>query len=129
MLLVRSRTVLAFAVWALAGTLAGLGALAILTIGIFVLAAAALVAVGAALLRADVESMAGVLVGLGAPLAWIGWLNRDGPGEVCTRTARSMTCSEEWAPWPWFAAAVCCVVAGVALFVVLARRSSVRRSP
>ena len=118
-----SRQVGAFAAWALVGAAATLGVLAILTIGLALLVVALAAAVGALRIGAVREGMAGLLVGAAAPLAYIGWLNREGPGLVC-RTTRAMTsCSERWAPWPWFAAAAACVVGGLVLFAVLTRRT------
>jgi hypothetical protein len=65
--------------------------------------------------------MAGLATGAAAPLLYVAWLNRGGPGEVCTGTALSESCGDEWSPWPFLAAAVVLVVAGVAMFVRLRR--------
>jgi len=119
----RAREVGAFAAWALVGAAATLGVLSILTIGLALLVVALAAAAGALRIGAVREGLAGLLVGAAAPLAYIGWLNREGPGQVCRTTAQVTACDERWAPWPWFAAAAACAVGGLVLFTVLVRRS------
>jgi hypothetical protein len=117
----------AFGAWALVGALAATGMLAILSIGFLVLAVAGVVAALSLLrFRGVPEGLAGLLAGTAAPLAWVAWNNREGPGDVCTTTARSVTCTEQWAPWPWLLAAVCVVVAGLVLFAALTGRRGAR---
>ena len=66
-------------------------------------------------------SLPGLLVGLSTAPLYIAWLNRDGPGLVCTTTADSMSCSDQWSPWPFVALGVLFAGAGVALLVVSRR--------
>ena len=112
----------AFLAWALVGALAMFGALSILTVGIFVLALAAVL--GALTLRRAGLTAAtlGLVAGLGIPLAYVGWLNREGPGTVCHPIPHGTSCTEAWSPWPWWCAAALCLVAGTTLFGVLSRK-------
>jgi hypothetical protein len=109
----------AFAAWCVVGAGLALGVLSILTIGPFVLLATFFLC-GFLLWRLEFGwGMAGMLSGAALPLLYVAWLNRDGPGEVCTRTARSVSCGDEWSPWPFVAVALALAVAGL---VVFARR-------
>jgi hypothetical protein len=107
----------AFVGWCVAGAGLCLGVLSILTIGPFVLLAT-LVLCGFLLYRVDFGwAMAGLVTGAAVPLLYVAWLNRDGPGSVCSGDGRALTCSDEWTPWPFLAAAVVLVVLGIAMFV------------
>jgi hypothetical protein len=93
-----------------------------MTIGVFVLPVA-LLAGGLLLSRTGMTvSMAGALSGAGAIPLYVSWLNRDGPGFICTPLGDSgESCVDELSPWPWLAAGVVCVAAGVILFSRLRR--------
>ncbi len=65
----------------------------------------------------------GALSGAGAVPLYVAWLNRQGPGEVCTYTGSASRCVDEWSPWGWLVVGVALVVAGIAAFAV-ARRSA-----
>ena len=110
----------AFVGWCVAGAAGCFGVLSLLTVGPFVL-------LGTLFLSAWLLwrfnfgwSMGGLLSGAALPVLFVAWLNRDGPGDVCTRTSSSVTCTQEWSPWPFVGAAVVLVVAGL---VVFARRN------
>lgn len=109
--------------WALVGALLGYGVAALLTIGVFLLlAAAVLVVVGLRVPALRGRAALGVVGGLaGAPLL-LAWLNRDGPGTVCRTTPTSQTCGEQWSPWPFVVVALVLLVTCVAL----ARRTAAR---
>jgi hypothetical protein len=64
------------------------------------------------------------LSGAGVLPLVVAWLNRDGPGDVCTAWSggQCVAGTEEWSPWPWLAAGVVLVVAGVVLTAVVGRR-------
>jgi hypothetical protein len=107
--------------WAVVGACVSVGALTPFTIGPFVLVAAA---AGAAVLvwrRGLNVSCAGLLSGVGLVPLYVAHLNRDGAGQVCTTTGTGQQCVSEWSPWPWLAAGVLLVVAGVAVFLTLRR--------
>ena len=107
----------AFAGWCVMGAGLCLGVLSMLTIGPFVLLVT-LILCGLLLSRVEFGwGMGGLLTGSAAPLLYVAWLNRHGPGEVCTRTATSVSCADQWNPWPFVAVATALVVAGVVLYV------------
>jgi hypothetical protein len=111
----------AFAGWWVAGGGMSFGILSLLTIGPFVLLLT-LVLCGFLLWRLGFGSaMTGLLAGASAPVLFVAWLNRDGPGTVCTTTATSSSCRDEWAPWPFVVVAVLMVVAGVVAFLRMRR--------
>jgi hypothetical protein len=111
----------AYWLWCLAGAGLCLGVLSILTIGPFVL----LVTLGLCgwlLWRLDFGwGMLGLLSGAAVPVLYVAWLNRDGPGTVCTSTATETSCGDEWSPWPFVALAVVLAGAGIVTFVRLRR--------
>ena len=98
------------------GALGAFGIAGLATIGLFLLAGAALVAaVALAVPRCGRRRVPGFLVGLSTAPLYIAWLNRGGPGLVCTTTADSMSCSDQWSPWPFVALGVLFAGAGLAL--------------
>ena len=72
-------------------------------------------------------SAVGVVTGVGIWGFVLGWLNRDGPGEVCTTSTNGGTCTELWAPWPFWLAGALLVIIPMSGFVCLRRRA--RRTP
>lgn len=118
--------------WPLLGwTACGLGfALALLTPSTIGLpAAAASVALTLALLaceRARGSATAGLIAGCGLLALAIAYLNRDGPGDVCTTSVRESSCTGEWSPWPWLGVGV--VFRGAAVTLVLRSARDDRRS-
>lgn len=117
-----------FLLWALVGAAGCLGLVSLLTIGVFVLPVA-LLAGGVLLWRTGMtRSVAGLLSGAGVIPLYISWLNRDGPGTVCTSfgdpgdlTNSGESCVDQWSPWPWLVAGLACIAAGVILYRVLRR--------
>jgi hypothetical protein len=108
----------AWAWWFAVGGLLGFGAAAMLSIGLpFLLVGAVLGGVGLGRAALRNRSAAAVPAGLALTAAYLAWINRGGPGDVCTTTATSVSCTEEWSPWPFVAVAVLLVGASVALAV------------
>jgi hypothetical protein len=106
----------AFVGWCVAGAAGCFGVLSLLSVGAFVLLGT-LFLCGWLLWRFELGwGMGGLLVGAALPLLYVAWLNRDGPGEVCTRTPTSVNCSDEWSPWPFVVAALVLAVTGVTVF-------------
>lgn len=107
-----------FFAWAAVGAGYAFGVLAILSIGIFVLAITVVVTVFLAREPRARSGLTGFISGLGLPLLYVAFLNRGGPGTVCA----GQSCTEEWSPWPWLLIGSLLVVVGAALFTVVARR-------
>jgi hypothetical protein len=114
-----------FAAWLFVGSGFTLGMLGAFTIGVFVLPAALIAAVVLARIHRPRSELLGLISGLGTPLLYVGYLNRSGPGDVCT-TARdgSRSCTEQWSPWPWVAVGVLLVLVGVVAFAKYRSTSS-----
>lgn len=109
-------SVLAFLGWTILGAGACLGVISLLTIGPFVMLATLMLS-GLMLWRVDFGwAMAGLISGASVPVAYVGWLNRDGPGNVCTSTSGGQSCADEWSPWPFVVVAVVLLVVGVVVF-------------
>lgn len=118
----RWRDTLQLAGWAAVGAGVVTTVLTALTIGPFVLLATAGLAVILARRGDRRLTGPGLLAGAGLIPLYIGYLNRGGPGMVCTTTRTGQSCIQEWSPWPWVAAGLCLVAIGIALGVH-ARRS------
>lgn len=105
-----------FLAWALVGAGWVFGLLGALTIGVFVLVAT--IALAAVLLARPAtrnRNAVGMISGGGVVLLYIAYLNRGGPGDVCTTTGTGSACSPEWSPWPFLAVGVALVVGGIVL--------------
>jgi hypothetical protein len=112
----------AFFWWAVAGLGLCSGVLSILTVGPFVLLVT-LALCGLLLYRLDVGwGMLGLLLGAAVPLLYVAWLNRDGPGTVCSTNGLVTSCGDEASPWPFVAMALLVAVIGVVSFVRLHRQ-------
>ena len=111
-----------FVIWAVIGAGGALALLTAPTIGIFVLPAT--LVVGAVLARRGRHQQAGpgVVAGLGLPLFYVGYLNRGGPGTVCTSLPGGGECTQETSPWPWIATGLLLVIAGLSMSLAAARR-------
>ena len=101
-----------FGAWAAVGTAAALGAVSF-ALWIFLLPLAAAGALVLASRRASRGSIAGLLSGAGVALLVVAWVQRDGPGTTCWRTATGGGCTEHLDPRPWLVAGLGLVVAGV----------------
>jgi len=115
-----------FCAWFLVGALASLALLTVLTVGVFLLPIALVAAVFLATRRGRRAGLAGLVSGFGVPLLYVAFLNRGGPGNVCTRTATGQSCVDEYSPWGWVAAGVVFLIAGIVLGMVLQRRTPLR---
>ena len=89
-----------FTAWASVGATWALALIGIASTGLFVLPLAAGATVVVAL-RAP--STAG-LPGLGLPPPYVSYLNRSGPGNVCTSSHGRQSCIQALDPWPWLRA-------------------------
>ena len=116
-------TVVQFGVWVLAGAaLAGVLLFAFTLYSVAALALAVALGCLALSLRGTNASALGLLLGVAASLAYVAWLNRGGPGDVCTTdVGHGQTCTQEWSPWPWLAAALVLAAAAVSGFLAARR--------
>lgn len=100
-----------FCAWALVGTGFALG---ISVIGIFTVPAA-LVATILLVRRRPIRGAFGALSGAGALLLYLAYLNRQGPGTVCSPFGLGGEhCTDYWNPLPFLIAGLMCVVGGIA---------------
>jgi hypothetical protein len=106
----------AFLGWCAAGAAACFGVLSLPSVGPFVLLGAVVLVVWLWSVFGRGWATGGLLTGGALPLLYVAWLNRDGPGEVCTSTAAGHTCGQESSPWPLLVAAIVLVVAGVVAY-------------
>ena len=115
-----------FFAWAAAGAGICLGPLTAFTpIGLFVLPVVIAALVALLLWPGSRTSAAlGLISGLGLVPLVVAYLNRGGPGEVCTTSATSQSCTTEWSPWPWLGAGLALVTLGAVAFALLRARLS-----
>jgi len=102
-----------YALWGAVGILIGFGVVGILSIGIFLLALALILAVVGLTLPASRTTAAfAVLPGTGVMPLVVALNNAAGPGERCITTAVSTSCTELLGPWPFAVPGLLLVVAG-----------------
>jgi hypothetical protein len=99
-----------FIAWMLVGAGYAFGVLSALSIGAYVLLITVIATIVLATRPGNRVGLPGLVSGLSLPLFYVAYLNRSGPGTICTTTAMSQTCSDQWSPWPW-------LVIGIGLFV------------
>jgi hypothetical protein len=116
---------LGFAGWTLAGAGLCLGVLSAFTVGIVVLPVALLLT-GVMLVRRRTRngSALGLVSGAGLVPLYIAYLNRSGPGDVCTQSRTEQHCQQMWSPWPWLAVGVFLALLGIILFCASLYRDS-----
>ncbi len=115
-----------FFAWAAVGAGACLALLGVLSIGLFVLPLV-LAALIALLLWPGGRTVAalGAISGLGLVPLFVAYLNRGGPGDVCTTSVSGgQSCTSEWSPWPWLGAGLALVALGAVAFARLRARLS-----
>ena len=106
--------------WAAVGACVSVALLKPLTIGALALVIAAATAALLVWRRRGLDwSCTGLLSGAGLVLLYIAYLNRGGPGQVCTTTATAQQCVSEWSPWPFLAIGILLIAAGPAAFLAL----------
>lgn len=98
-------------IWISIGLLLGIGIVGILTVGIFLLVAAALLAVVAfRIVKSTGQCAVWSLFGIAVAPFMLAWVNRKGPGRVCTESTLRVECVMRYSPWPFVACGVliCC---------------------
>lgn len=103
-----------FVLWALVG--AGM-ALGISVIGLFTAPVALVLALVLLWLGQGTDAAGfGLLAGPAAVAGLIAYLNRSGPGAVCSHSGGGLTCEDESNPWPWLVAAIALLLLSVLLY-------------
>ncbi|MGO9962144.1 MAG: hypothetical protein ACLPUG_01790 [Acidimicrobiales bacterium] len=110
-----------FGAWLLLGTLWMFALVAILSVGLYLLPVAVVATVLLARRVSGRAGLPGLVSGLGAPVLYVAYLNRRGPGEVCSVFATGSSCVQEWDPWPWLIVGLAFVAFGIVLFGVRGR--------
>lgn len=112
-----------FSAWMAVGAIASftvLGAFSVL--GLIALPIAALVAWPTARLSHGTGA-SGILSGLGIPCLYIAYLNRQGPGDVCTHYVNGgQSCAQEYNPLLWAGAALVLIATGLLILIVQRHR-------
>ncbi len=95
-----------FAGWVVVGSAWLLAGVAVLSVGLFVVPAAVAGTVLLARKGPPGSSRFGVVTGLGLTPLYVAYLDREGPGNVCSEIAHGgHSCLQAWDPWPWAAGA------------------------
>ena len=113
-----------FAAWTAMGAGFAFGVLAAASIGLAFVLITFIVTVFLARRRSSFCGVAGVTSGLGIGPLYMAFINRSGPGDICSSTATSLSCVSEVSPWPWFVIGVVLAIAGCLIFVIHQRRGS-----
>lgn len=114
-----------FAAWMIVGAGYSFGLLSFA--GLFVLPIALIVTVAFVRARSPLIGIHGLVSGLGLPILYIAWINREGPGEICHTTATENYCVSELSPWPWVIAGSILVAAGLFLSIITRRQEMSER--
>ena len=115
-----------FTAWLLVGAGYALSLIGVASIGLFALPLPVLATVLLVRRQPAARGLSGLISGLGVPLLYVAYLNRAGPGTICTTVTGGQECNDEWSPWPWLAVGVILLALGVAGFVGRQRRASLR---
>ena len=115
-----------FTAWLLVGAGYAVSLVGIASIGLFVLPLPVLATVLLVRRQHATIGLPGLISGFGVPLLYVAYLNRAGPGTICTPVTGGQECNDEWSPWPWLAVGVILLALGVAVFVRRQRRASPR---
>lgn len=119
------RGVVWFIAWMLVGAGYALGVLSAPSIGLFVLLVTVVATIVLSTRPGNRVGLPGLVSGLSLPLFYVAYLNRSGPGTICTTTATSQTCSDEWSPWPWLVIGIALFLSGCVWFAMANRRRRV----
>ena len=114
-----------YVLWFIAAGLCTTGLAALYTIGVPLVAAGAALVAFLAYSKRLRPAWPGAIAGPAAPLVYIAYLNRSGPGTVCTGSATGSSCTDQYAPWPFLVTAVVFVL--LALICGYLRPRPVRR--
>jgi hypothetical protein len=106
-----------YVIWNLIGAGYGIGFAGMASIGIFVAPLAILSTIFVATRPRFRRGVSGLCSGLAVPLLYIGYLNRGGPGNVCSALSGGQSCIQELTPWPFIGVALVLAVSGLIVFM------------
>ena len=109
-----------FVAWLVVGAGLALGVLSV--IGLFLLPVVVVATAFLVTRRGATRGLPGLISGIGIPLLYIAYLNRAGPGTVCTVIRGGHSCLDEYNPWPWLYVGTLLLLVGVAAFLASRRR-------
>jgi hypothetical protein len=120
-----------FAVWMLVGGAYAMVIAGAFTIGIFFIPPAVIATIFLVRKPSSRRGFPGLFAGLALPLFFVAYLNRSGPGLVCTTSQStfgvSNSCGQEWNPWLFLAAGLILLGVGAGVFIIVSRRNGDRR--
>jgi hypothetical protein len=120
-----------FIIWMLVGGAWAMVIVGALSIGIFFIPVAAIATVFLVRKPSSRRGIPGLFGGLALPLFYVAYLNRSGPGIVCTKTQSTLgvgeSCGQQWNPWLWLLASLVLLGVGVAIFIISMRSSKGQR--
>jgi hypothetical protein len=114
-----------FFAWPIVGAGLAFGILGLMTIGIYILPIALVGLLALVKWGGNRKSSAGLISGVGLPIIYIAYLNRGGPGDICTPYGQGgQQCTQEWSPWPWLIIGLGLVIFGVVVFLRQRRKAA-----
>lgn len=120
-----------FAIWMLVGGAYAMVIAGAFTIGIFFIPPAVIATVFLVRNPSSRRGFPGLFAGLALPLFIVAYLNRSGPGMVCTTSQSnfgvSHSCGQEWNPWLFLAAGLILLGVGAGVFIIASRPNRDRR--
>lgn len=122
-----------FIIWMLVGSAWAMVIVGAFSIGLFFIPVATVATVFLVRKPSSRQGIPGLLAGLALPLFYVAYLNRSGPGIVCTTTQSAsgfgQSCGSEENPWYWLLAGLVPLGVGVAIFTISMRSSKGQRCP
>jgi len=110
-----------FGAFTLLGAAWAFSLVSILSIGMVILPLATVATVVLLTRRSSRQGLPGLVAGLGAPLVYVAYRNRAGPGQVCTELAARSSCTQDLDPLPWLIVGLCLVAVGAVAFLIRSR--------
>jgi hypothetical protein len=107
---VRVAAIASFLAWVLVGVGVALG---FVSLGLLTLVPSVILGAAFASSRTARRSAVGLLVGLGLLLVYVAYVQRQGPGTTCWRTATASGCDQHLDPRPWLVAGLTSITAGL----------------
>ena len=111
-----------FAIWMLVGGAYAMVIAGAFAIGIFFIPPAVIATVFLVRDPSSRRGVPGLFAGLALPLFFVAYLNRSGPGYVCTTSQSAIgvspSCGQEWNPWVLLVAGLILLAVGAGVFIL-----------